>query len=90
MNVTPGVAQNKLRRKSAGPDEIAQSNGCALPQRKRKQSKQGFGCAATVGGTGQVMVRGIKRVDQIFVPTMAAYNLVRMRSVGQTRLQGAQ
>ena len=90
MNVTLGVAQNKLRRKSAGPDEIAQSNGCALPQRKRKQSDQGFGCAATVRGTGQVMVRGIKRVDQMFVPTIAACKLVRTRSLGQTRLEGAQ
>ena len=27
------------------------------------------------------MVRGIKKVDQIFVLTMAAYNLVRMRTL---------
>ena len=31
------------------------------------------------------MVRGIKKVDQIFVLTMAAYNLVRMRTLGQVR-----
>jgi hypothetical protein len=36
------------------------------------------------------MVRGLKRVDQMFVLTMAAYNLVRMRSLGEVRLQGAQ
>ena len=35
------------------------------------------------------MVRGIKRVDQMFVLTMAAYNLTRMRSLGQIRLHGA-
>lgn len=37
------------------------------------------------------MVRRIKRVDQMFVLTMAAYNLVRMRTLeqlGQVRLQG--
>ena len=28
----------------------------------------------------QVMVRGHERVDQMFVLTMAGYNLVRMRS----------
>ena len=37
----------------------------------------------------QVMVRGIERVDQMFVLTMAAYNLTRMRSLGQLRAQWA-
>jgi hypothetical protein len=34
----------------------------------------------------QVTVRGLKRVDQMFVLNMAAYNLVRLRSLGQVRL----
>ena len=34
-------------------------------------------------------MRGLKRVDQLFVLAMAAYNLVRMRTLGQIRLQGA-
>lgn len=89
MNVTPHVAQNKSGRKSAVPDAIAQSEGYALSQRKRKLIEQGFGWAKTVGGIRQVMVRGIKRVDQMFVLTMAAYNLVRMRTLGKIRLQGA-
>ncbi len=29
----------------------------------------------------QVMVRGIKRVNQLFVLTMTAYNLTRMRTL---------
>ena len=90
MNVTPHVAQNKSGRKSAVPDVIAQSEGYALSQRKRKLIEQGFGWAKTVGCIRQVMVRGIERVDQMFVLTMAAYNLVRMRTLGQIRLQGAQ
>lgn len=39
--------------------------------------------AFTIGG-----IR-IKKVAQLFVLNMAAYNLVRMRSLGQVRLQGA-
>jgi hypothetical protein len=35
-------------------------------------------------------VRGLKRVDQMFVLTMAAYNLVRIRNLGAVRLQPAQ
>jgi hypothetical protein len=47
--------------------------------------EQGFGWAKTVGRMRQVMVRGLKKVDQMFVLNMAAYNLVRMRSLGQVR-----
>jgi len=69
MSVTPHMAQNTSGRKSAVPDEIAKSEGYALSQRKRKLIEQGFGWAKTVGGIRQVMVRGIKRVDQMFVLT---------------------
>lgn len=89
MNVTPHVAQNTSGRKSAVPDEIARTEGYAISQRKRKLIEQGFGWAKTVGGIRQVMVRGLKRVDQAFVLTMAAYNLVRMRGLAQIRPQCA-
>ena len=90
MNVTPHVAQNTSGRKSAVPDEIAHTEGYAISQRKRKLIEQGFGWAKTVGGIRQVMVRGLKRVDQMFVLTMAAYNLVRMRGLEKVRPQCAQ
>lgn len=87
MNVTPHVAQNTAGRASAVPDEIATTVGYAISQQKRKLIEQGFGWAKTVGNIRQVMVRGIERVDQMFVLTMAAYNLTRMRTLGQIRLQ---
>lgn len=90
MNVTPHVAQNKSGRRSAVPDAIAQSVGYAISQQKRKLIEQGFGWAKAVGSIRQVMVRGLRRVDQVFVLNMAAYNLVRMRSLGKIRLQEAQ
>lgn len=85
MKVTPHVAQNKSRRRSAVADEIARSEGYAISQRKRKLIEQGFGWAKFVGPIRQVMVRGIKKVDQLFVLTMAAYNLVRMRTLAEVR-----
>ena len=90
MKVTPHVAQNTSGRASAVPDEIAKTEGYALSQRKRKLIEQGFGWAKTVGSIRQVMVRGLKRVDQMFVLTMTAYNLVRMRTLGQVRPRCAQ
>lgn len=89
MNVTPHVAQNTAGRRSAVPDAIAASVGYAISVQKRKLIEQGFGWAKTVGRMRQVMVRGLKKVDQMFVLTMAAYNLTRMRSLGQIRLQTA-
>ena len=88
MGATPHVAQNTSGRRSAVADAIAQSEGYAVSQQKRKLIEQGFGWAKTVGGIRQVMVRGLERVDQMFVLTMAAYNLTRMRTLGQIRLQG--
>ena len=87
MKVTPHVAQNTSGRRSAVPDAIAQTDGYAISQQKRKLIEQGFGWAKTVGRIRQVMVRGLERVDQMFVLTMAAYNLTRMRTLGQIRLQ---
>ena len=67
MNVLPHVAQNKSGRQSAVPDRIAGSEGYAISQQKRKLIEQGFGWAKTVGHMRQVVVRGIKKVDQMFV-----------------------
>jgi hypothetical protein len=89
MNIIPHVAQNTSGRCSAVPDSIAASAGYAISVQKRKLIEQGLGWAKTVGSIRQVMVRGLKRVDQIFVLTMAAYNLTRMRTLGQIRLQTA-
>jgi hypothetical protein len=90
MNVKSHVAQNKSGRKSAVPAAIAHSEGYALSQRKRKLIEQGVGWAKTVGSLRQVMVRGLKRGGQMFVLTLAAYTLVRLRTLAQVRLQGAQ
>jgi transposase len=89
MNVIPHVAQNTSGRRSAVPDAIAASAGYAISVHKRKLIEQGFGWAKTVGRIRQVMVRGLKKVDQMFVLTMAAYNLTRMRTLGKIRLQTA-
>ena len=87
MNVQPHVAQNTSRRKSAVPEDIACGDGYAISQQKRKLIEQGFGWAKFIGPIRQVMVRGLKKVDQLFVLTMAAYNLTRMRTLAQIRLQ---
>ena len=49
MKVTPYVAQNSSGRGSAVPGAIAQPDGYAVSQKKRKLIEQGFGGAKTVG-----------------------------------------
>jgi transposase len=94
MAVLPHVAQNTSGRRSAVADSIASTDGYGISQQKRKLIEQGFGWAKFIGPIRQVMVRGLKRVDQLFVLTMAAYNLTRMRTLqassGKIRLQTPQ
>ncbi|MDQ3270086.1 MAG: transposase, partial [Pseudomonadota bacterium] len=89
MKVVPHVAQNTSNRRSAVPDDIAASAGYEISQRKRKLIEQGFGWTKVIGGIRQVMVRGLAKVDQVFVLNMTGYNLTRMRTLGKLRLQGA-
>ena len=87
MNVVPHVSQNAAGRRSAVPDEIAASAGQAISVQRRKLIEQGFGWAKTIGSIRQMMQRGLKRVNQIFTLTMAAYNLTRMRGLAALRTQ---
>lgn len=93
LKVTPHVAQNTTGRASAVPAEVASSAGYAISQRARKRIEQVFGWGKTVGRLRQVMVRGLAKVDQVVMLTMATYNLVRMRTLatraGEMRLRYA-
>lgn len=85
QKVTPHIAQNTSGRRSAVPDAVAESEDYAISISKRKVIEQVFGWAKQIGHIRQVMLRGLKRVDQLFVLTMTAYNLVRMRTLGEMR-----
>ena len=93
IGVVPHVAQNKSGRASSVPDAIASTEGYAISMQKRKRIEQVFGWAKTVGAMRQVRVRGLARGDQMFMLTMAAYNLTRLRTItlfaGKLRLVGA-
>ena len=67
---------------------VTSTLGYSVSQQKLKLIEQGFGWAKAVGNIRPVMERGLGKVDQLFVLTMAAYNLTRMRTLGQIRPQG--
>ena len=87
MKVIAHIAQNNNGRRSAVADSVAGSDGYSISQQKRKRVEQPFGWGKLIGGLRQVMVRGLAKVDQVLMLVMSAYNLTRMRTLGQLRLQ---
>jgi transposase len=91
MGVTPHVAQNINRKGGSAIDERTTRHvGYEISQRRRKCIEQCFGWGKMIGPIRQVMVQGLDKVDQLLTLTMAAYNLTRLRTLGQLRSQGAQ
>jgi len=75
------VAQNTSNRRSAIDGRTARHAGYAISQRIRKRVEEPFGRAKTVCRVRQVMHRGTARVREIFLMTMAAHDLVRLKSL---------
>lgn len=80
-NVTPHVAQNNRRRRSAIDQRTTRHAGYAVSQRKRKRIEEIFGWGKTVGVLRKLRHRGVAKVSWVFKFTVAAYNLVRIRNL---------
>ena len=81
LGVTPHVAQNTTKRRSAIDGRTTRHTGYAMSQRKRKRVEEIFGWLKTVGLMRKTRHRGTRRVDWMFTFALAAYNLVRIRNL---------
>jgi transposase len=81
LNVTPHVAQNNKRRRSAIDKRTTRHAGYQISQQKRKRVEEVFGWLKTVGGFRKLRHRGLDRVEWMFTFAVAAYNLVRLRNL---------
>jgi transposase len=81
LNVTPHVAQNNKRRRSAIDERTTRHPGYLISQKKRKCVEEIFGWLKTVGGLRKLRHRGLERVGWMFTFGVAAYNLVRIRNL---------
>ena len=81
QNVTPHVAQNTSRRRSAIDERTTRHPGYRLSQTIRKAVEHPFGWLKAAAGLRQVKVRGRDRVDWAFTFGVAAFNLIRMRNL---------
>jgi transposase len=65
-------------RKTAIDGRTLRHPGYAISQCCRKRIEEVFGWIKTVAGLGQVKVRGLAKVQAVFIFALAAYNLVRL------------
>jgi transposase len=78
IRVTPHVAQNIAKRRSAIDGRTTRHPGYAVSQRIRKRIEEAFGWIKTSGGLRKTRHRGKARVGWTFALTAAAWNLIRL------------
>jgi transposase len=81
LGVTPHVAQNTTNRASAIDGRTTRHPSYAVSQVIRKAVEHPFGWIKTVGNLRKTRHRGRKLVDWVFALGMAAYNLIRIRTL---------
>jgi hypothetical protein len=67
-----GEQEGQSVRKTAVPDDEGTSLGYAISQRLRKRIEEDFGWSKDGGGLAQLKVRGLDKVQAVFVFAMAA------------------
>ena len=77
-NVSPHVAQNTSRRRSALDARTTRHPSYAVSLKVRKRVEEIFGWMKTIGGFRKTRFRGVERTQLAAYFVGAAYNLLRM------------
>jgi transposase len=78
LNVTPHVTQNDKNRSSNLDRRTTRQPGYAISLSRRWLIEKGFGWLKQTGPLRQVKLRGVEKVDWLFVFSCAAHNLIRL------------
>jgi transposase len=78
LNVTPHVAKNEQGRSSNLDRRTTRQPGYAVSLSRRWLIEKGFGWLKQTGPMRQVKLRGLEKVDWLFVFSCAAHNLIRV------------
>jgi len=78
LNVTPHVAKNDKGRSSNLDQRTTRQPGYAVSLSRRWLIEKGFGWLKQTGPLRQVKLRGLEKVDWLFVFSCAAHNLIRL------------
>lgn len=78
LNVTPHVSKNENGRASNLDRRTTRQPGYAVSLSRRWLIEKGFGWLKQTGPLRQVKLRGLEKVDWLFVFSCAAHNLIRL------------
>jgi transposase len=79
LNTTPHVTQNLTRRGGSAIDaRTTRHPGYAMSQHARPRIEPAFGWLKTIAWIRKVKLRGLAKVDWLFVFASAAFNLIRL------------
>jgi hypothetical protein len=78
LNVTPHVTRNDKGRRSNLDRRTTRQPGYAISLSRRWLIEKGFGWLKQTGPLRQVKLRGLEKVDWLFVFSCAAHNLIRL------------
>jgi transposase len=78
LNVTPHVTKNDKGRRSNLDRRTTRHPGYAISLSRRWLVEKGFGWLKQTGPLRQVKLRGLEKVDWLFVFSCAAHNLIRL------------
>ena len=78
LNVTPHVMKNENGRRSNLDRRTTRHAGYAISLSRRWLVEKGFGWLKQTGPLRQVKLRGLEKVDWLFVFSCAAHNLLRL------------
>ena len=82
MNITPHVARNDNHQGGSAIDgRTSRHDGYKASQICRKRVEEPFGWGKTIGLIRQLKVRGLEKVNSIFMMTMIGWNLTRIRNL---------
>jgi transposase len=78
LNVTPHVIQNNTNRRSAIDQRTTRHLGYEISLSKRWLVEKAFGWLKQTGPLRKVKLRGLEKVDWLFLFSCAAFNLLRI------------
>jgi transposase len=89
LNVTPHITRNDKNRSSNLDRRTTRHRGYAISLSRRWLIEKGFGWLKQTGPLRQVKLRGLAKVDWLFVFSCAAHNLLRLpRLIAQRTAAG--
>jgi len=78
LNVTPHINKSDTNRSSNLDRTTTRQPGYAISLSRRWLIEKGFGWLKPTGPLRQIKLRGLEKVDWLFVFSCAAHNLIRL------------